>query len=199
MGGRHVILFLGRLHPKKGLANLLQGWATLLRDRPGTRQSWCLVIGGWDQGGHRAELERQAAELGLSDSVWFAGPLHATEKAGAFQHAAAFILPSFSEGMPMAVIEAWSYGLPVGMTPQCNIPEGVSAGAAIEMSAVAAGVRQGLEEIITMSDTARADMGQKGQRLVRERFTWEVVSKEMFNVYEWLCNGASRPDCIQHP
>ncbi|MDP6490552.1 MAG: glycosyltransferase [Kiritimatiellia bacterium] len=197
VGGRHVILFLGRLHPKKGLADLLQGWAALLHDRPGTRQSWCLVIGGWDQGGHRAELERQAAELGISDGVWFAGPLHGIEKAGAFQHATAFILPSYSEGMPIAVLEAWSYGLPVGITPQCNIPEGVSTGAAIEMSATATGVRQGLEDITTMPDMARADMGQKGQRLVRERFTWEVVTTQMLAVYEWLCKGASRPDCVQ--
>ncbi len=197
--GRHVILFLGRLHPKKGLANLLEGWGVLLRDHPGMRHTWCLVIGGWDQGGHRAELERRAAKLGISDSVWFAGPLHGTEKAGAFQHAAAFILPSFSEGLPMAILEAWSYGLPVGATPECNLPEGPAAGAAVAMSADAVGARTCLESMTSMSSDERIAMGEKGRCLVREQFTWEVVSTQMLAVYEWLCNGASRPDCVHLP
>jgi len=199
VANRKVILFLGRLHPKKGLRHLLEGWHALLSERAGVRESWCVVIAGWDEGGHRAELEDQAASLAIADTVFFVGPVQGKEKAAAFAHADAFILPSFSEGLPMAILEAWSYGLPVGATRECNLPEGPDAGAAIAMSADAAGARACLESMTSLSADERITMGEKGRRLVREQFTWDVVSREMFNVYEWLCNSASRPDCVHLP
>jgi poly(glycerol-phosphate) alpha-glucosyltransferase len=63
--GRKVLLFLSRIHPKKGLVNLLRAWSSILHSQPSILDSWCLAVAGWDQGGHEAELKRLASELGI--------------------------------------------------------------------------------------------------------------------------------------
>ena len=64
------------------------------------------------------------------------------------------MLPSFSEGMPIAVLEAWSYGLPVLMTEACNLPEGFAAGAALQIGPDRAGIGAGLRQLFAMSDAS---------------------------------------------
>ena len=128
-----VLFYLSRIHPKKGLVNLLHAWAQISREKEADSGPWHLVIAGWKQGSHQAELERLALDLGIEARIHFVGPQFDAAKAASFRRADAFILPSFSEGLPMAVLEAWSYGLPVIMTPQCNIPVGFEAGAALQV------------------------------------------------------------------
>ncbi len=195
--GRRILLFLGRLHPKKGLPHLLEGWSALLQVQPELADQWCLVLAGWDDGGHLAALERQVAELKLHTSVLLPGPLHGNAKQAAFAHADAFVLPSFSEGMPMAVLEAWAAGLPVLMTAACNIPQGTGSGAAIEMPADATGARHGLGCITALSADDRHTMGRRGRELVEQRFTWEVVARQMYETYEWMLGAGGMPACVQ--
>ena len=92
-----------------------------------------LVIAGWNQGSQEAMLRRLIATLGAADTVCLAGPQFGDDKAASFARADAFVLPSLSEGLPVAVLEAWSYGLPVLMTEACNLPEGFAAGAALRI------------------------------------------------------------------
>ena len=112
-----ILLYLGRIHPKKGLVNLLKAWAATINSQPSILNSWTLVIAGWDQNGHEQQLKKLSAELKVQDSVVFLGPKFGEEKAACYQNCDAFILPSFSEGLPMVVLEAWAYGKPVLMTP----------------------------------------------------------------------------------
>ena len=130
--GRRTLLFLGRIHPKKGIRETLQAWALLSSQETSILKQWRLVIAGWDDGGHIKSLIEHAQSLGLRDVI-FPGPLFAGEKLATFAHADAFILASHSEGLPMAVLEAWSYSLPVFMTHECNLPEGFDEGAAIKI------------------------------------------------------------------
>jgi poly(glycerol-phosphate) alpha-glucosyltransferase len=126
--GAKVLFFLSRLHPKEGAFDFARRLGKArLHGLPGAEE-WQLVIAGWEQGGHQADLENQARELAVADSVHFVGPQFDLAKAASFQRADAFVLPSFSEGLPMAVLEAWSYARPVLMTSQCNLPEGFSGG-----------------------------------------------------------------------
>jgi len=113
-----VLLYLGRLHPKKGLPNLLQAWSMARRAVLAQARDWHLGIAGWDQGGHEADLRAQVSAAGLSKCVHFLGPQFGAGRAAAYRNAQAFILPSFSEGLPMAVLEAWAHSLPVLMTRQ---------------------------------------------------------------------------------
>src|SRR5690606_24202934 len=78
--GRRTLLFLGRLHPKKGVRETLEAWALLTERAPAVASAWRLVIAGWDDGGHREELAALARSRGL-DSVLFPGPLFGEAKA----------------------------------------------------------------------------------------------------------------------
>jgi len=181
-----VLLYLGRLHPKKGLLNLLYAWDM--------NHDWYLVIAGWDQNGHENELKMLCRKLGIQDRVIFAGPQFNTDKHASYSRANAFILPSFSEGLPMVILEAWSYGLPVLMTPHCNLPEGV--GAAIEVEANQESIAQGLNALFLMSDNERQTLGLCGRKLVAEQFTWPKIAAEMRSVYEWILGGGSPPSSV---
>jgi glycosyltransferase involved in cell wall biosynthesis len=213
LAGRKVLFFLSRLHPKKGLPNLLEAWAALHRELGAGLAGWCLAIGGWDQGGHEAQLQQQTTALGLrwsafapaspaatasetDASVFFLGPLFGEAKAAAFHQSAAFILPSFSEGLPMAVLEAWAWAKPVVMTPQCNLSEGFAAGAALRVEAKVADLRRGLCELVAMSDQDRAHMGARGRSLVAARFTWPQVARQMREVHDWVLGGGPPPACV---
>lgn len=192
-----VLLFLGRIHPKKGLVNLMHAWAQAVKQFPAISENWQLVIAGWDQGGHQAQLERLAEELGMCKSVHFVGPQFNQQKAESLARADAFILPSFSEGLPMAVLEAWSYCLPVLITPQCNLPEGFEAVAALNISPNANSIRCALARLFSMTDTDRLAMGERGRELVEKRFTQPTIAAKMSGVYAWILNDSSYPDCVR--
>ena len=231
---RRMLLFLGRIHPKKGLVGALRAWADIQNSKSKIQNSkqWQFVIAGWDQGGHEAELKALCNELGLrmvdrgalmeeqnspvtsysepvtapqvpllnsgrstldSAEVLFFGPAFGEEKDALLRSADAFILPSFSEGLPMSVLEAWSYGLPVVMTPECNLPEGFASHAALEIRSGEGSFQgadfsfqHGLRALLEMSDRERAAMGMMGRRLVEDRFTWPKVAEQMKEVYESL-------------
>lgn len=217
--GRKTLLFLGRIHPKKGLPNLIRALKKALDARPSTLDSckWQLVIAGWDQGGHEAELMQLCQELGLSFShkmhkehkaeatsafslqfsVFFHGPAFGKEKEDLLRRADAFILPSFSEGLPMSVLEAWSYRLPVVMTPECNLPEGFSADAAIRIETSGESIAEGLRTLFSMNEADLISMGDKGRELVKARFTWQTVAALMREVYDWMLGGGSAPGCVR--
>jgi poly(glycerol-phosphate) alpha-glucosyltransferase len=190
------LLFLSRIHPKKGLRNLLHAWARVMQECAPAAKPWHLNIAGWDQGGHQQELEQLSATLGLRESVHFVGPQFDERKAASLIGADAFILPSFSEGLPMSVLEAWSHRLPVLMTPQCNLPEGFMAKAAIDMSPEAASIAAALKTLFNMTELERQTMGDKGRRLVEERFTWPTVAASMRSVYSWVLGRSPMPACV---
>ena len=194
IGGRRVLLFLGRLHPNKGLMNLIRACARV-RCHPAARD-WALVIAGWDQGGHERELRDVVEELSLERFVYFVGPQFHEAKAASYALAEAFILPSFGEGLPMAVLEAWSYGLPVLMTAACNLPEGISAGAALPIEPDPAGIAQGLSDLFAMSDAERSRMDARARRLAAERFSWPSIALQMKEVYEWVGGLRAAPSTV---
>ncbi|MCL6509026.1 MAG: glycosyltransferase, partial [Bryobacteraceae bacterium] len=193
--GAKVLLYLGRLHHKKGLPNLLRAWNAVRAE--GAGQQWRLVIAGWDQGGHEAELRRLAGEVGLAGNVVFVGPQFGQDKEASFRRADAFVLPSFSEGLPVVVLEAWAFGLPVVMTPQCNLPEGFQAGAALSVDPEPGSIAAGLRDLFAMSDAERRAMGERGRRLVEERFSWPKIAAQMKQVYEWVLGGGPRPEWVR--
>ncbi len=219
--GAKLLLFLGRLHPKKGLPDALRAWANAGKKR----QGWKFVIAGWDNGGHEAVLKTLCGELGLKvgsckddrngvfqepglsdlhplfqahteEDVVLFGPALRNEKDALLRSADACILPSLSEGLPMAVLEAWAYGLPMLMSGACNLPEGFDAGAAIRVACDPGSIGRGLEEILGMSAAERAAMGAAGRRLVVERFNTMQTAKDMKDVFDWVLGGGSKPGCV---
>jgi poly(glycerol-phosphate) alpha-glucosyltransferase len=128
--------------------------------------------------------------LGLAESVVFAGPAFGNKKAELMRRASVFVLPSFSEGLPMAVLEAWSYGLPVLMTDECHLREGFDANAAVRATPHPASLTAGLTKLlIDMDAAARSDMGERGRALVQRKFTWPRIGEDMVAVYQGLCSA----------
>lgn len=191
-----VLLYLGRIHPKKGLTNLLHAWRDA-RSAAAAAGRWDLVIAGEGPPEYEAELRRLAESLSLTDSVHFVGPQYHEAKLACYRHSSAFILPSFSEGLPMVVLDAWSHALPVLMTPQCNLPVGFDAGAAVRVEPEVASITQGLVQVMTMPDDRRAALGQRGRALAGERFTWDAIAAEMSGVYEWALGRGDRPAIVR--
>lgn len=190
-----VLFYLGRLHPKKGLADLFRAWAISSRAE-NSQGRWHLVIAGWDQGGHEQSLKALADKLCIRASVHFVGPQFGAAKHACYSHADAFILPSYSEGLPMAVLEAWAYGLPVLMTPQCNLPEGFSVGAALRCDPESESISEGLRGFFALSDVDREEMGIRGRHLVKDKFAWAHIAENMMKVYRWVIEGDVKPDCV---
>lgn len=191
-----VLLFMSRIHHKKGLGNVLPAFAQVRRESPSAAKRWHLVIAGWEQGGHEEELKQLTAILGLRDCVHFVGPQFDEAKAASLVRADAFILPSFSEGLPIVVLEAWSYQLPVLMTAQCNLPEGFAAKAAIEIAPEAANISAALNQLFEMTELERRTMGGRGRKLVEECFAWPTVAASMRSVYSWVLGNGPMPACI---
>lgn len=190
----HTLLYLGRLHPKKGLPRLIEGWSLVHQEAK--QSGWQLVIAGWDQNGHRNELMAAVDRLGVSSSVQFAGPQFGAEKDAMFRQASAFILPSLSEGLPVTVLEAWARRLPVMMTPECNLPEGKKAGAAIMVEKNVESIASGLHKLFSMNDSERAATGERGRQLVEDSYQWSMIAKKMNSVYRWILGGP-RPDKVE--
>jgi len=192
--GKKVVLFLGRLHPKKGLPQLIEAWR--LTGKP-ARAPWALAIVGWDQEGHHQELQSLIAQHGLEREVYLLGPRFGDEKTLAYQHADAFVLPSFSEGLPMAVLEAWAWELPVLMTPECNLPCGFEKNAALRISTDSKALASQLESFFRLTDGEREQLGRNGRTLAEASFAWPGIAKQMVSVYEWVLGGGPPPECVR--
>ncbi len=191
-----VLLYLGRLHPKKGLTALLVAWSQLRLDS--AARFWKLVIAGGDEQGHCEWLRRLCGVLGIAGTVVFAGPQYGADKAASFARASAFVLPSQSEGLPMAVLEAWAGALPVLMTPECNLPEGFEAGAAIPIAAPGpVEIRNALERLFRTPLARLGTMGARGRELARQKFSWDSAAREMKLVYEWALGSGEMPATVR--
>ncbi len=191
--GRKTLLFMGRIHEKKGLENLINAWVVVKTSNDG----WRLVIAGQDQSGHEARLKRTVRDLALERDVLFTGPLLDGDKEAALARADAFVLPSYSEGLPMAVLEAWAHRLPVMMTSECNIPEGFEAVAALEVRPHPDSIAGGLRRLFAMNGKELQAMGHRGRALVERAFSWPAVAARMMSVYRWLLDDGPRPDCVR--
>jgi poly(glycerol-phosphate) alpha-glucosyltransferase len=130
-------------------------------------------------------------------TVIFNGPAFGDAKDALLRRADAFILPSFSEGLPMAVLEAWAYGLPVLMTDQCNLPEGFANDAAIRIGTDAESIAEGMRSLLRSPTSDLRSLGRNGRLLVERQFTWPRVAAQMKEVYEWVLGGGTRPGCVR--
>lgn len=190
--GRKMLLYLGRLHPKKNLLSLICAWADVQRNSSSAHE-WVLAIAGWDQGGYELELKNQCSALRVNHSVVFLGPLFGETKDACYAQCDAFVLPSLSEGLPMVVLEAWAHAKPVLITPQCNLPMGYQRGAALSIDSTPASLTLGLGTLFAMSEAERLEMGNKGRTLVEEQYTWPKVAADFASVYAWLTGSGPKP------
>jgi poly(glycerol-phosphate) alpha-glucosyltransferase len=193
--GKRILLFLSRLYPKKGIANLLRAWSAVASKT----DNWTLVLAGpeFDEArGHKQELISVADQLGVTPSVLFVGPLYGAAKYQAYAAADAFVLPSLSEGFASVVLEAMACRLPVLITRNCYFDEVEETGAGFVTGTGVESLAGGLENLLGLSDGRRTGMGVRGRELVARKYTWEAVAGQMVSVYRWLLNGGTPPSCV---
>lgn len=195
--GKKHLLFLGRVHKKKGIDLLIQAIINIKASHPDLLSEWVVDIVGWDHENCMAEMKEMVGKAGLDDLILFHGGLFGEDKTKVLLNSDAFILPSHGEGLPMSVLEAWSYRLPVLMTDHCHLPEGFQADAAIRIEDNVESVEKGITQLMSMSVPERMEMGENGYRLVVDQFTWDKAAAKMIQLYEWLTGKAERPGFVR--
>jgi glycosyltransferase involved in cell wall biosynthesis len=193
MADRRVVLFLSRIHPKKGIPNLLGAWARLREDFP----DWLVVIAGPDEVGHMEEVQAQVDELDLGPDLLFTGPLYGDDKLGALGAADIFCLPSHSEGFSIAILEALASRLPVVITHGCNFPEVARRDAGQVVGANPEEVEAALRTLMEAEPRERRAIGERARRLVAEEYSWDESAAKLLRVYDWLLGGGERPACVE--
>lgn len=184
--GRRLLLYLGRLHPKKGLDLLASAWTNLAAHFP----EWHLVLAGPDAEGTAAKLRSAfATEKELERSVTFAGMLGPEMKWSALAASEVFTLPSYSEGLSMGVLEAMGAQRPVVITRNCNLPEAAEVQAGWEIAADATSLEGALREAMESSPEENRARGRRAGYLVTSRYNPGVVARQMLEVYNFALHG----------
>jgi len=193
---KKILLFFGRIHPVKGVMNLLKAIHLLKINKEKFLQDWFLVIAGWGRKQHVDMFKNYIISYNISEYVKYIGPLFGEEKYSMHRVADAFILPSMNEGLPIAVLEAWAFGLPVLITPDCHLPEGVANNAAIEVFSEPESIAQGLKKISSISKDDLMDMGENGRQLVVNKYNWTNIANGMKEIYEWVLGYREKPQTV---
>ncbi len=191
----HVLLFLSRFHEKKGLDPLLKAWQMV--EGAAQQAGWSLVLVGYGDDG---ALERSITLAHQNDElqgVTILGPCFGQQKQACLQAASAFILPSFSEGLPIAALEAMASRLPCLLSSACNLPEAFAVDAAIPAEPEDAALASALHTLFAMDATERTNRGTAGVELVSNRFSWPQVAQQTLSLYRWILGGGERPECVE--
>ena len=184
---RTLLLFLSRLDPKKGLDLLLEAFARVRKHGA----EIALVIGGSGSSRFEAALRQRTAQLGLEGDVYWAGFLSGREKLAALADADVFILPSYSENFGVAAIEAMASGLPVIISDRVGIQREVAAaGAGVVVACEPESVAKAILRLV--DPALRAELGARGRRLVRDRFSVQVTTEELVRLYGRALGGSSQ-------
>jgi len=175
---RPYILFLGRLHYKKGLDYLADAFAIVAAKLPDVQ----LVVAGPDDG-ERVNFERRIAQANLSNRVHVVGPLYGADKLAALADAACFCLPSRQEGFSVAITEALACGVPVVISDACHFPEVATEKAGFVTQLDPKEIGEALIKVLPDPRAARLSMGARGKKMVLDRYTWPKVAEQTISAY----------------
>ena len=175
-----IVLFLGRLHFKKGFDLLIPSFSSVLQQFPDTQ----LVIAGPDNYGYLKQIKSWILEYNLDQNVQFLGMLDSEEVLKALVDSNVFVLPSYTENFGVAVIEAMACSIPVVVSDQVNIHDVVSSyDAGIVTTLSSQQLAKSINYILSNNDIAYR-FGQNGRKLVSEKYTWESIVESLTTSYE---------------
>ncbi|MDM7852519.1 glycosyltransferase [Pseudochrobactrum kiredjianiae] len=190
---KKTLLFLGRIHPVKGLDVLLSAWAELQTAFP----EWHLRIVGPGNVGYVAEMQALANSI-AAERVVFTGPLYGEEKTQAYQSADLFVLPTHSENFGIAIAEALAAGCPVVTTkgaPWSGLPI-QRAGWWIDIGVDP--LKRALHEAMSKYPSELTEMGARGRAWMERDFAWKQIAAQMIESYRWVREGGTPPTWIRN-
>lgn len=175
-----TVLYLGRIHPKKNIAGLIKAWALAsdVLEPIGAR----LQIAGWGEQDHLDALKTQIAEANVAN-IDYLGPVFGSIKADLIGRAKFLALPSYSEGLPVVVLEAWAAGTPTLMSEHCHLPEGFEAGAAVNCGTDADQIAKALRASLGRTEEAWRQQSHAASALASSNFSVDVIAKRWQQVY----------------
>ena len=168
---RRWVVFLGRIHPQKGIVQAMQACFDLLA----FADDWHLVIVGPDEIGLQQVLQAAITRKNLQSRVTFTGMLNREDVRALLGRASLLLQPSMSEGLSMSILEALAAGLPVLISTACNMPEVETEGAGRVVPPTRADLAYAMRGMVKQSKEALADMGRKARKLAEERFDWSKL------------------------
>ncbi len=180
---KQLIIFLGRIDPKKGL-DLLANAMGKIHDQFSQAH---LVIAGPDNIGFLNTAKNYFSEAGCLDKVTFTGILTGRLKYSALSAAEIYVAPSYSEGFSMSVLEGMASGLSCVITTGCNFPEAAELNAAYEVDIDADKIANALTKCLQNSQEAKA-MGERARKLILEQYTWDSIAAKLIDVYAAIIN-----------
>ena len=189
-GSRRTVLFLSRVHPVKGLLNLVQAWAQA------EHGDWQLVIAGPDEGGYLSTVLSLVRRLHLQDSVRYVGEVSGDDKRALYRSADIFVLPTFTENFGLVVAEALSFGVPVITTRGAPWSELERFGCGWWIDIGVEPLSAALKVAMATPVDDRRAMGARGRDYVR-RFAWDNVARQMTDVYRWVLGHAPNPEHVR--
>jgi glycosyltransferase involved in cell wall biosynthesis len=176
-GGRVRLLYIGRLHPKKGIENLLQA-LKLMGERPVS-----LVVCGGGEAAYLARLRELAEQLGLAGAVEFRGQVDGAEKTRAFSEADICIVPSFTENFGMVVAEALAHGVPVVASRGTPWEALVAKGCGLWVENTPGALKQAVFDMLAADLPA---MGARGRAWMLADYGWQAMAERMLEAYAGL-------------
>jgi glycosyltransferase involved in cell wall biosynthesis len=180
---KSLVLFLGRIHHKKGLDILCHAWA----DR--SRRDHHLVIAGPKDSPAFRQIKSLVGSLGIERSVTFTGMLQGGMKWSALAASDLFVLASRGEGFSMAALEAAGMGVPLLLSDCCNFPEVADLQCGWVVRPEIGAVAEALGEACDTSSSKREEMSHRCQKMIQDRYTWKAIARQMSEVYQGLLAG----------
>lgn len=179
--GKRLLLFLARLHEKKGCDLLVEAFARVAASSPALH----LVMAGPDHTEMLPVLQAQATALGIADRITFTGMLRGDQKWGAFHASEAYLLPSHQENFGISVAEAMGCGLPVLISNKVNIWREIEADSAGYVSAdTAAGTEGNLRRWLALDPSSKTRMQQAAKASFQKRFTVKAMAESLIAIVE---------------
>ena len=181
---KKILLYLGRLHPKKSIQELILAFSEIHKNRRSEIGDWRLVLNGWGKDNYVNNIKTLIKTENLDNYIFFGGPVFNSEKLKVLQNADAFILPSKSEGYSIAVLEAWANKLPVFITEECNMNFGFEKNAAIKIHYNLEKLKNELIALFNFSSVHLKEIGNNGYTLVKNEYNWEKISDKYIELYK---------------
>lgn len=188
---RKRLLFLARMHPKKGVDVLLKAWSRLQHSFP----DWDLHIAGSDSDGYSEEMKSLSISLS-NERVFFRGSLHGERKSQAYREATLYVLPTHNENFGITVAEALSMGTAAVVTKEAPWQglEAVNAGRWIDLGV--SPLVSCLENLMSLPQADLNDMGLRGYNWVSQEFAWSTIGSRFQQTYDWLAGEQARPPWV---
>lgn len=188
-------IYLGRIHPKKGLDVLLRAWKSVEERHP----EWRLRIVGPDDGGHLPGLRALEANLGLRTVTWD-GPLGGAAKIAAYAQASIFVMPTRNENFGLTVAEALAAGTPVVVSKGAPWAGIVDANCGWWVDPAPETMAAAILDAISRGHEPLRQMGLRGRAWVAREYSWWAIAGRVAQLYEWILRGmpeSTRPEWVQ--